>query len=36
MATYLLIETRDPFDSADTRHSVELARGLSERSEAVT
>lgn len=36
MASYVLIETRDPFDSADTRHSYELARGLSEQSSQVT
>jgi sulfur relay (sulfurtransferase) complex TusBCD TusD component (DsrE family) len=36
MASYLLIETRDPFDSADTRHSYELARGLAEQNSPVT
>jgi sulfur relay (sulfurtransferase) complex TusBCD TusD component (DsrE family) len=28
MSTYLLIESRDPFDSNDTRHAAELALQL--------
>jgi sulfur relay (sulfurtransferase) complex TusBCD TusD component (DsrE family) len=30
MTSYLLIETRDPFDACDTRHSFDLARQLSD------
>jgi len=36
MGKYLLIETRDPFDSGDVRKTYDLARGLAEESHDVT
>ena len=36
MAKYLLIESRDPYDSADSAHFLELARGIRERGHDVT
>lgn len=36
MAKYLLIESRDPYDSADSAHFLELARGIRERGHEVT
>jgi predicted peroxiredoxin len=36
MGKYLLIETRDPFDSADVGQAYELARGLAEEANEVT
>jgi len=36
MAEYLLIESRDPFESNDVGHTHELARGLVEDGNAVT
>lgn len=36
MARYLLVEARDPFDSADVARSYELAAGLAERGDDVT
>lgn len=36
MAKYLLIESRDPFESADAAHYVDLAKGLVKEGHAVT
>lgn len=36
MAKYLLIESRDPFDSADSEYFFELAQGISGRGNDVT
>ena len=36
MGKYLLIESRDPFDSADVGRSYELAQGLAEDANDVT
>lgn len=36
MAKYLLIESRDSFDSADSEYFFELARGISSRGNDVT
>jgi len=36
MGTYLLIESRDPFDSADVERMYELAAGLAEHADEVT
>ena len=36
MANYLLIESRDPFDSNDTRFLYDLAKQLAQQGEAVT
>jgi EAL domain-containing protein (putative c-di-GMP-specific phosphodiesterase class I) len=36
MAEYLLIESRDPFESNDVGYYFELARGLSESGNQVT
>ena len=36
MGEYLLIESRDPFDSNDVRYYCELARGLAEAGNQVT
>ena len=36
MGKYLLIETRDPFDSGDVRKSYDLARGLADDNNDVT
>ena len=36
MAKYLLIESRDPFESADSEYFFELARGISDRGNDVT
>jgi predicted peroxiredoxin len=36
VAKYLLIESRDPFDSADSEYFFELARGISNRGNDVT
>ena len=36
MATYLLIESRDPFDSNDVSNFYELATGLSQEGNQVT
>ena len=36
MAKYLLIESRDPYDSADSAHFLELAGGIRERGHDVT
>ncbi len=36
MGKYLMIETRDPFDSADVEDSFELARGLADQGSEVT
>ena len=36
MAKYLLIESRDPFDSADVPHYYELAAGLRKEGNDVT
>ncbi len=36
MGKYLLVETRDPFDSADTRNSYELAGALADDGSEVT
>jgi len=36
MGKYLLIESRDPFDSADVRNSYELAQGLADDANEVT
>jgi intracellular sulfur oxidation DsrE/DsrF family protein len=36
MANYLLIESRDPFDSNDTRFCCDLAKQLKQQGEAVT
>jgi EAL domain-containing protein (putative c-di-GMP-specific phosphodiesterase class I) len=36
MAEYLLIESRDPFESNDVGYYYELARGLSEAGNRVT
>jgi predicted peroxiredoxin len=36
MANYLLVETRDPFDSADVNHVYELAEGLVDQANDVT
>lgn len=36
MSSYLLVETRDPFDSADCEHFWELAEGLADQEHDVT
>jgi hypothetical protein len=36
MANYLLIESRDPFDSNDTRFFCDLAKQLAQQGEVVT
>lgn len=36
MERYLLIESRDPFDSADTEHFLGLAEGLAKAGNKVT
>ena len=36
MSSYLLIESRDPFESNDVQRTYELAAGLVARSESVT
>lgn len=36
MAKYLLIESRDPFDSADSAYFSELVEGISNRGNEVT
>lgn len=36
MAKYLLIESRDPYDSADSPNFLELVRGVRERNNNVT
>jgi predicted peroxiredoxin len=36
MSEYLLIESRDPFESSDVGYYYELARGLSEAGNQVT
>jgi intracellular sulfur oxidation DsrE/DsrF family protein len=36
MANYLLIESRDPYDSNDTRFVCDLAKQLKQQGEAVT
>lgn len=36
MAKYLLIESRDPFDSHDVAHTYELAQGLAREGNEVT
>ena len=36
MAKYLLIESRDPFDSADSEYFSELVEGISNRGNEVT
>ena len=36
MASYLLIESRDPFDSADTAFVADVARGLKQGGNDVT
>jgi sulfur relay (sulfurtransferase) complex TusBCD TusD component (DsrE family) len=36
MANYLIIESRDPFDSNDVANSYELAVGLAKEGNAVT
>ena len=36
MAKYLLIESRDPFDSADSEYFCELVEGISSRGNEVT
>jgi predicted peroxiredoxin len=36
MAKYLLIESRDPFESNDVPHWTELAKGLAKRGNEVT
>lgn len=36
MAKYLLIESRDPYDSADSANFLELVRGVRERNNDVT
>lgn len=36
MAEYLIIESRDPFDSNDVRASYELAQGLAQDGNTVT
>jgi sulfur relay (sulfurtransferase) complex TusBCD TusD component (DsrE family) len=36
MAKYLLIESRDPFDSADVQNLYELADGLAEQADELT
>ncbi|MER3452811.1 MAG: sulfur reduction protein DsrE [Acidimicrobiia bacterium] len=36
MGKYLLVETRDPFDSADVTDAYDLARGLAEEANEVT
>ena len=36
MARYLLIESRDPFDSRDCDHFQEIARGLTQKGNDVT
>lgn len=33
MAKYLIVETRDPFDSADVRNMYDLAQGLADENE---
>ena len=35
MANYLLIESRDPFESADSAHSRDLAAGLARNGDQV-
>jgi hypothetical protein len=36
MAKYLLIESRDPFDSADSEYFSQLVEGISDRGNEVT
>lgn len=36
MAKYLLIESRDPFDSCDTQHFYDIASGLAKEGNDVT
>lgn len=36
MASYLLIEARDPFDSADSEHLYSMAEGLADNGDDVT
>ena len=36
MANYLLIESRDPYDSNDTQFCCDLAKQLAQQGEAVT
>ncbi len=36
MAKYLLIESRDPFDSADVQHNLQLAQDLAAHGNQVT
>lgn len=36
MAKYLLIESRDPYDSADSANFLELTRGIRQRGHDVT
>ena len=36
MSRYLLVESRDPFDSRDSEHFYEIARGLREAGNDVT
>jgi predicted peroxiredoxin len=36
MAKYLLIESRDPFDSADSEYFAQLVEGISNRGNEVT
>ena len=36
MGQYLLIESRDPFDSGDSQHFYDLAAGLAKAGHAVT
>lgn len=36
MANYLFIDSRDPYDSADTQHFFDLVRGVRQRNNAAT
>ena len=36
MSRYVLVESRDPFDSRDSEHFYEIARGLKEAGNEVT
>ncbi len=36
MGKYLVIESRDPFDSADVRNSYDLVKGLADNASEVT
>ncbi len=36
MAKYLLIESRDPFDSSDSKYFSELVQGISSRGNETT